>query len=145
MKLPALRYRTAFWLIAIACILAWRFLTPETAPPEPLVFRPATLEEWNSSIQTLGQSNQGKRLAVIGAQSPHKGMLVWWHDGEQERFSYLADPSEEAMTTLLELGSQLKNRKLFISNGNDGLVQRFLNADRVEFSVPAGFTILDMP
>lgn len=151
--------RLAIWIPLLAIALGYRWWHDQPNPPsraaddavaadEAFVQRSASAEEWAQPIETLGRERSAKRLAfqALGPDPLRaEGILVWWHDGVEERVSYLPAAGEDpgvgiALVLALMDGSAV----LFDLHGDPGLVERLGELKPVA-GLPEGWEILRPP
>lgn len=122
---------------------------PEAVIPksaaESVNARVATAEELNMSIADLGKRKLAKRLYLLDAEQSFSGALAWWHDGQEERFSYLAGPGERWSYSSIALFRALSLNKVYIISyeGDGDIAQRLTNLPQPYEDIPEGWTLLN--
>jgi len=155
--------RFAIWIPLVLLAIGYRWWQggdgPSDAPveaeggeeaPAPIGWRErrASAAEWQRPIAALGRDRQAKRLVWRGLGPEPvdaRGALVWWHDGERERVSYLPVAGEDAMTgvglaSAIEDGSVV----LFDLHGDPSLVERIVDIGSTGV-LPEGWEVLLPP
>jgi hypothetical protein len=130
----------AFWLPLVLGALGYRWWLDRSqavargadeavaASDAPWRQRRAEADEWARDIAGLGRVRAAKRLtwrALGPAQVQAGGALVWWHDGQNERVSYLP-VAEDPPNAGLALVAALRDGRavLFDLHGDAELVGR---------------------
>lgn len=144
----------AIWIPLVLLAVGYRWWhrpAPAPATQESAVGwreRRASTAEWTRPIADLGRDRQAKRLSWSGLGPDPvaaRGALVWWHDGERERVSYLPAAGEDAVTgvvlaTAIEDGSVV----LFDLHGDPGLAERIVDIGSTG-TLPDGWEVLLPP
>lgn len=124
----------------------WDAESTDAAPSvaETTPSRKATPEEISSSIEELGKHKLAKQIYLLGNHQEFKGVLVWWHDGKEERLSYLCGPGENWSTSSIKLLRALSLKKVYcISYEGDGdIAQRLTDLPQPYDRLLDGWTIL---
>lgn len=154
--------RFAIWIPLLALVIAarwWWFPVADEAAPDgermvtlaDVPMRPATVEEWSRDIAALGQDALAKRLIwqpLRRDRGPQaRGVLLWWHDGRDERIGYLPHPDEDdgvvaAMSLMRALVAG--DAVLYQVHGDPKLYRRLQDIS-ANFAVPPGLTVLKPP
>lgn len=157
MRLPP-RARLVMWSLMLVMILAYFFIEPINSkqatteidiPPAPAELVPkrlATDEEKQLDIVALGNKALAKRLYFIDTKQRLGGILAWWHDGREERFSYIPGPNEVWIESIRTLKRGLQFREINILNfsGDENIAQRIISMDTLPYDALAdGWTLLE--
>ncbi|TVR14265.1 MAG: hypothetical protein EA401_04890 [Planctomycetota bacterium] len=113
--------------------------------------RPASVAEWSRDIADLGEQALAKRLVWQPLRRDRRpqarGVLIWWHDGHDERIGYLPHPDEDdAVVAAMSLMRALiaGDAVLYQVHGDPELGERLQDIS-ANFAVPPGVTVLKPP
>lgn len=163
-----LAMRLAVWIALLALVVAGRWLWSQreawlgqpataasaevTAHASGVYLRPASVEEWQLDIATLGRQAKGKRLVwqPLNASAWDylpKGHLVWWHDGQAERLGYAPAAEENAQAAVVDIVRALLEGRavLYNTHGDAELLQRIGDQMSANWRLPNGLVILSPP
>lgn len=145
--------RVLAWSALLAVVIAWRLIPPGSTAAGVEgndVVRVATPAEWALPIAELGRQQLAKRLVVLplaraGMPPLPRGWLVWWHDADGERLSYLGADGERG-DGALRLGAALRDGglQLYDLHGDPTLRERLLDLP-IHVELPVGWTVLEHP
>lgn len=159
MRLPS-NYRLTLWLVmAVLLIVLLAVPAPEyqsdheqNDPAETtqqdvldgIDTRNATPKELQLSIAELGERKLAKRVYLLDPKQRYTGVLAWWHDGEQERLSYIAGSNEVWGRTMVRLWRDLTQQRIYILtlSGDGDLATRMADFPQPYDRLPEGWTLL---